>query len=241
MPSQFAWKPPVKPTTRNWLYVALSAATLAACSALFFVCFPSYRGVLWLALYTIPSHMFISPFPHEPVLLYFAKMHGATLCALASLVGCLLAGIWDYWLFVPLMHHPRVRAKYANVGLYRRSVRLFRKSPFWALVLFGATPLPFYPLKFLSIADHYPLKKYLLALTLGRAPRYWVIAYVGYTLRLPDWSLAALALALFVFTVIQSRREEKKKSQEQDDASTIPVSATVNASPAPAKSRSSGK
>lgn len=214
---------------------------LAACSALFFVWLPSYRGLLWLTLYTIPSHMFISPLPHEPVLLYFAKVHGATLCTEASTVGCLLAGMWDYWLFVPLMHHPRVRAKYADVGLYRRSVRWFRKSPFWALVVLGATPLPFYPIKFLSITDHYPMRKYLLALFVGRAPRYWVIAYLGYTLRLPNWSLALLALAIFIVTVIQTHREEKRKAREQRDPSIVPDSAEVNPSRAGAQSRPSGK
>jgi membrane protein YqaA with SNARE-associated domain len=220
------WNPPLKPTAHNWAYFGLSAVMLAAASAVFFASLPAHRGVLWLALYTIPSHMFISPLPHEPVLLYFAKSNGAVSCALASTTGSLIAGIWDYWLFVPLMHHPRVRARYANVTLYRRSVGLFRRSPFWTLVLVGATPIPFYPVKFLSIADHYPLKKYLLALFVGRTPRYWLIAYLGHTLLLPNWSLALLALALFVFTAIQSRREGKKK--EPAPAAPQPAGSTVD-------------
>jgi len=199
----------------------VSATLLAVCSACVFFLLPGYHGVLWLALYTIPSHMFVSPLPHEPALLYFAKSYSATLCALASLAGCLVAGMWDYWLFVPLMHHPRVRSKYANVGFYQKSVRLFRRSPFWALVFAGATPIPFYPVKFLSICDRYPLKRYLLALAVGRTPRYWVLAYLGYVFGFPNWSLVALALMFVVFTVIQTRREGKKgKSDEEATAET---------------------
>jgi membrane protein YqaA with SNARE-associated domain len=229
----------VEPTKRNWAYFALSAALLVVGSTCFFVFLPHYRGVLWLALYTIPSHMFVSPFSHEPVLLYFAKAYSATLCAVASTVGCLVAGMWDYWLFVPLMHHPRIRSKYANVSLYQKSVRLFRKSPFWALVVAGFTPFPFYPVKFLSITDHYPLRKYLLSLFVGRTPRYWLIAYLGYVLQLPNWSLVVLALAILVFTIVQSRKEgNKKKTAEAAPASVDPPTRS-SPSQAYAKSRSS--
>jgi len=230
----------VKQRSRNWLYLGLTAALLAGGSALVFLLVPRERGALWLALYTIPSHMFVSPLPHEPVLLYFSKQYSATICALASTMGCLVAGMWDYWLFIPLMHHSRVRSKYANAGLYQRSVRLFRKSPFWALVFAGLTPLPFYPVKFLSIGDRYPLRKYLLALLVGRAPRYWLIAYLGYVFRFPNWSLIVLALAFLAFTLIQSRREAKrKKSADADFPGDAPVE-SLNSSQGRAKSRRSG-
>ncbi len=231
----------MEPTKRNWVYFGLTAALLASCSACFFVFLPGYRGVLWLALYTIPSHMFVSPLSHEPVLLYFSKSYSATLCTVASTVGCLVAGMWDYWLFVPLMHHPRIRSKYADMSLYQKSVRLFRKSPFWALVLAGFTPFPFYPVKFLSITDHYPLKKYLLSLFVGRTPRYWLTAYLGYVLQLPNWSLVALALLFLVFTIVQSRREAKKKRAANTATANDAFPTPTNPPQASAKSTPSGK
>jgi ribonucleoside-triphosphate reductase len=218
-----------------------SAAALSVCALLFYSLVPSLRGVLWLALYTIPSHMFVSPLPHEPLLLYFAKIHGATLCAAASLAGCLVAGMWDYWLFVPLMHHPRVRSKYAHASLYQRSVRLFRKSPFWALVIAGFTPFPFYPVKFLSICDHYPLKKYLLALIVGRTPRYWVLGYLGYVVRFPNWSLVLLALAFLAYTVVQSRREARKEKPIARGVEPGGIDRAATSTEASARSISSGK
>jgi membrane protein YqaA with SNARE-associated domain len=223
------------------MYLALSAVSLAACSACLYLLFPSFRGLLWLGLYTVPSHMFVSPLPHEPVLLYFAKSYSATPCALTALAGCLIAGLWDFWIFVPLMRHPRVRSKYANIGLYQKSVKLFRKSPFWALVVAAATPFPFYPVKFLSICDHYPLKRYLLALTVGRTPRYWVLAYLGHVFRFPNWSLVVLALAFLVFTVTQSRKEGKAQKLGAAMPAAVGLCASTTSPEVSARSTPSGR
>ncbi|MEJ2721865.1 MAG: VTT domain-containing protein, partial [bacterium] len=208
----------MKTNERNWLYFAITAGLVAAGAAIVLWKFPRLHDMVWLALYTIPSHMFVSPFNHEWLLLLFAKSNPALWCTIASLIGCLIAGLWDYWLFIPLIHHPRLRRKYSRTAFYKRSVTLFRKSPFWALVIIGLTPIPFYPIKFLAISDRYPLKRYLAALAIGRTPRYYAIAYLGYVLKLPTWSLIVLALALLLFTFIQSRRGEKTSKEAKADA-----------------------
>lgn len=202
----------MKKNGRNWLYFGVSAGIVAVAALLVWLWLPRLRDMVWLALYTIPSHMFVSPFNHEWLLLLLAKSNPALWCTIASLIGCLIAGLWDYWLFVPLIHHPRVRSKYSKAGLYKKSVAFFRKWPFWSLVVIGLTPLPFYPIKFLAISDHYPLKKYLLALIVGRTPRYYVIAYLGQVLRLPTWSLIALALVLLVVAILQNRKDAKDEA-----------------------------
>ncbi|UCG50732.1 MAG: VTT domain-containing protein [Candidatus Latescibacterota bacterium] len=230
---------------RNWFYFALSAGVIAVCSVALIWMFPGTRGILWLALYSIPAHMFISPFSHEAVLLYYAKFTAAHWCAIASLIGCLIAGLWDYWLFIPLIHHPRVRSKYARTGLYKKSVRLFRKWPFWALVIFGLTPIPFYPIKFLAIADHYPMRRYLLALIVGRTPRFYVLAFLGYVFKLPNWSLVVLALIILIVTIVKNRQGEKGNGdieRETDFADgVIEVCAAPSASEVHAKSTTSGR
>lgn len=212
---------PVEQNTRKWTPFVLTLAVVLVAAAGILWAFPLKRGLVWLGLYTIPSHMFVSPFAHEPVLLYYAKSFRAWECAVASTIGCLIAGIWDYWLFVPLIHHPSVRTRYVNTGLYRHSVRLFRRSPFLALVVVGLTPIPFYPVKFLSIADGYPVKRYLAALVVGRAPRYYALAYLGYVLKLPNWSLVALALILLVITIYKSRSESASDAEKDRGAEKV--------------------
>jgi ribonucleoside-triphosphate reductase len=73
------------------------------------------------------------------------------------------------------------------------------------------TPLPFYPIKFLSISDGYPLKRYLTALVVGRTPRYYLIAYVGYVLNLPNWSLVTLALLILIVTLFKYYQQQKER------------------------------
>ncbi len=195
----------------NWRLFAATVPLVLIGAALLFWFMPDRRGLVWLGIYTIPSHMFISPFPHEPALLYYSKFYPALGCAIASIIGAIIAGFWDYALFTPLIHHPRVRSKYEQVGLYRVSVNFFRKSPFWALVVVGLTPLPFYPMKFLSISDGYPMKRYLAALVVGRTPRYYLIAYLGYVLNLPNWSLVTLGLVVLVVTLFKYYQQRKEQ------------------------------
>ncbi len=157
-----------------------------------------YRDLVLFALYSIPSHMLISPFPHEPVLLYFAKFHSPFAIAIAGTVGCCIAGWLDYRMLTPVLHHHKIRSRYRDARLYQKAVDWFRKWPFGALVIAGYSPLPFYPFKFLSITIRYPLRKYQMALIVGRAPRYFTLAWLGYVLQPPNWVLVALVIALFL-------------------------------------------
>ena len=199
----------------NWLLVVLVALLVGAVGLLLLWALPEKRGAVLLGLYTIPSHMFVSPFSHEPVLLYYAKTYSALDLTIASTAGALIAGLLDYWLFIPLVHHPRLRTKYVNTGLYKRSVRAFRKWPFWTLVVAGALPIPFYPVKFLAISDHYPLKSYLGSLIVGRTPRYFVLAWAGSMLHMPNWSLIGIALIFLVITVLKSRNGDSAENPDE--------------------------
>jgi ribonucleoside-triphosphate reductase len=183
----------------------LSLAGVHALAALVLVAAPQKRGLVWLMLYTIPSHVFVSPFPHEPVLLYYSKLFSPLECAAASMMGCLVAGVLDYALVRPLVQHPRIRARYEGSPLYHRLLAFFRRWPFSTLVLTGLSPIPFSSVKFLSLASDYQQRRYLGALVVGRFPRYLALAYLGYSLRPPDWSLVLLALLFLLVALVQQR------------------------------------
>lgn len=188
----------------RWLFPAV--LLLGSAAATFALATPAeYRGLIGLAFYTTISHFFVSPFPHEPILLMVARDHGAWACAFASTWGALVSALLDYKLTLPLLHRPGVRAKYVNTGIYRWSSRWFGRAPFVTLVVAGLTPIPFYPFKFLALAWGYPKSWYLISLVIGRTPRYWMLAYLGYVLQLPNWSLVLLALALLVAAYFGSR------------------------------------
>jgi membrane protein YqaA with SNARE-associated domain len=155
----------------------------------------SSESYLYLAFYTIPANTAISVFPHEPALIWFGK-HGSVLAAaLAASAGTLVAGWLDHTVFVPVMNLQGLSG-YKDIGWYRKLAGWFSRQPFWTLVLTGFTPIPFFPFKFLAFSVHYPMRRYLAALLVGRFPRYVALAWLGRLIAIPDWLLIGFFLAI---------------------------------------------
>jgi len=155
------------------------------------------RSYLYLAFYSIPSNAAISVFPHEPVLLYFGKFANVWIGAAVATAGTLVAGIMDYTVFVPLLQLRSIQG-YRDVRLYRKAIDLYRRWPFLMLVVAGLTPLPFFPFKFLSFSDAYPMGRYLAAIAVSRFPRYLILLWAGAVFDIPTWILAALFLGILL-------------------------------------------
>jgi len=203
-----------KPTFPFVAAGGLAGVLLAVGGGLILV-LPDRRELILFGLYAVPSHTLISPFPIEPPLLYFAKTNPPLLVAGLALLGCLLSGFFDYLLLMPLLHHRALRPKYENTRFFRKGVAFFHRSPFLLLIVVHLTPIPFYPFKFLSIASKYRFWRYQVAAVIGRAPRYYILAWFGHTVELPNWALVALVLvflALF-YTRYRRARVEMEASQ----------------------------
>ena len=191
--------------------------TIASAVVAFMLATPEeYFGILQLGLYTIPSHVFISPFPHEPVLLGIARDHGAWACAAISTWGALVAALIDYRWTLSFVHKPGVRAKYVDAALYQKADRWFSKAPFLTLVVTGLTPIPYYPFKFLALASGYSRTMYMWAMVIGRTPRYWMLAYLGYVLQPPTWTLVLLAMVILGMALWG--RAKSQSGGSEDDA-----------------------
>jgi len=150
---------------------------------------PEFRGIVWLYIYSIPSHVYISFLPHEPVLLYYGKSFNIFAAVTAATLGTLIAGFIDYETLTPLLKMKKIKGLYYGKQFYKKSVDFFYKFPFLMLVIAGFSPIPFYPFKFLSIASDYPESKYLIALFVGRTPRYFLLIWLGYTFKISNWIL----------------------------------------------------
>lgn len=155
------------------------------------------RSYLYLAFYSIPSNAAISVFPHEPVLLYFGKFADVWIGAAAATAGTLVAGVMDHTVFVPLLQLRSIQG-YRDVRLYRKAIDLYRDWPFLMLVVAGLTPLPFFPFKFLSFSDAYPMSRYLAALAVSRFPRYLILLWAGAVFDIPTWILAVLFVGILL-------------------------------------------
>ena len=80
----------------------------------------------------------------------------------------------------------------------RKTIELFRRVPFAAILFAGFTPAPFFPLRFLVVMASYPRWKYLLGVFLSRAPRFLLLAMFGQYFHISGSVLTVLFVVMFV-------------------------------------------
>lgn len=175
------------------------------------------ESYLYLAFYAIPANTAVSVFPHEPVLVYYGKFAHLGITAGAATVGTLVAAYLDHGVFVPVLNLDGLQA-YKEKALYRRLVRYFQKWPFATLLVAGFTPIPFWPVKFLSFSVHYPLEKYLSAVAISRFPRYLLLAWVGSALEVPNWILFGVFGVVIALYVVNAAPGVLERWRERETA-----------------------
>ena len=158
---------------------------------------------LWvLFFYCFPSEFLIAIVPHEPVILYFGKFYSPLTVALVTAAGTVLTEILNYSAF-GYVSDTKFFQKVRHRKTVTRIIEYFKKAPFIALWIAGFTPVPFYPFRFLVVMCHYPRLKYLIAVFLSRTPRFYILAQIGYTFKIPGFALLALFLILLIFLNVQ--------------------------------------
>lgn len=180
-----------------------------------------FDSLAFLFLYSIPSNLAISIFPHEPFVVYFGTLYAPYLIAAIAMAGTLIAGILDYYVFAPIMEH-RVTEFIRNTKDYKRASKLFNYQPFIAIVIGGFTPVPFFIFKLLAFANKYSVSKYLIALTVGRYPRYYLLAYMGSLFEIPPLIIFIIFVLMVLFYVINTwLKYRKMKSQKDNDFDSL--------------------
>lgn len=160
---------------------------------------------LVLFLYSIPSNSAVSVFSHEVALYDYGSHQPLLLTTLSATLGTIVAAWLDWNVFVPLLEWEKVSRVRGN-RLYRWAIAKFAQAPFLVLVITGFTPIPFFPFKFLAFSMKYPLWRYIAAVTVARAPRYLLLAWMGSAFAIPEWVLLALFLALLAFALSHGGR-----------------------------------
>jgi membrane protein YqaA with SNARE-associated domain len=161
----------------------------------------SSESYLYLIFYSIPANTAISIFPHEPVLIYFGKVGSIWWAAGAAAIGTVIAGYMDHTVFVPVLNLRNLN-DFKKKRLYRRSIQYFMRWPFATLFVTGFTPIPFWPFKLLTFSIHYPLWKYLVALTAARYPRYLLLAWLGAAFEIPNWVIIGSFLVVILLYLV---------------------------------------
>ncbi|NNE46923.1 MAG: hypothetical protein HKN37_09725 [Rhodothermales bacterium] len=160
-----------------------------------------WNGLLWLFFYSIPANTAISVFPHEPVIVYSGQYFDPVVVALVALAGNLAAGYADYHFFTPVLQM-KFSASYRKTNMYQRAIRWFDAAPFWAVAVFALTPLPFYLVKFLVFSSGYSMSRYMMAIAVGRLPRFYLLALLGVFVNVPAWVMVAIFSLIFAVYIL---------------------------------------
>lgn len=155
-----------------------------------------------LLLYSIPANTGLSLFSHEVALLDYGANQHLVLSTVFATVGTAIAGVLDWRFFVPFLDSGRLAA-YRDSRPVRALLSRFRRAPFAVIFITAASPIPFFPFKMMAFSVGYPLRRYLLALLLARAPRYLAIAWMGAVLEPPAWLLLSALAALLALAAVK--------------------------------------
>ncbi|HCR16930.1 MAG TPA: hypothetical protein DIU35_05555 [Candidatus Latescibacteria bacterium] len=173
------------PLTKSWKRFFLVASLLSLAAGIVIIVSPSYRNLAFLFFYSIPSNSVI-PIPHEPALILLGKYYTPLLVAFVAVTGALLACFLDY----KAIHYAFSNSKIAKIresDVYKGAVHYFLKAPFFAILIAALAPfVPFYIFRVLSPSSGYPFKRYIVAVFLGRLPRYYMFALLGTSLSIPS-------------------------------------------------------
>ncbi len=172
---------------------------------------------LWvLFFYCFPAEFIVASVPHEPVLLYFGKFYSPLTVALVSIAGTALTEVLNYTVF-KYVADLRILQKMLQSKFVQKTVALFNRAPFAALLFAGFTPFPFYPFRFLVVIAHYPLIKYILAVIISRTPRFYLLALFGHAVKIPDYLLVVLLVVLILAANIPILRNVLKKGAKDKE------------------------
>ena len=140
--------------------------------------------------YSIPGNSLLL-LPHEPAVLYAGALYDPLLVAVVGGLATLPASAIDYYVFKRAFQS-RLLAQARQSRIARFTQRAFSWQPWWTVVVFAFSPLPFYTVRLVAPLAEYPAVRYILAVFVGRLPRYYLLALGG------DWAAQWLGWNLVV-------------------------------------------
>ncbi len=190
-----------RPEKQRYLFL-LSIIAVIYTAVLAAFTYPEFKELLFFNFYMILSNCFAGMiFPHEPLMIYFGKIYPFYMPVVIAVVPTIIGCAIDYLVLIPLFKTKFLR-KMQNSGIHSRAAYYFRKKPFQTVVIFALLPLPFYPVRILSVTTKFPFKKYATSVVLGRIPRYLFLAYSGKTFNIPDYVIVLLFVIIAILPLL---------------------------------------
>jgi len=169
------------------------------------------------------------PLPDFPVILHLAGLgtYPAWLIALIGGLGTCAAGLIDYIIVAEIRKLKRVE-EFLQHRHYRTMERFFNKIAFLSLVLSGFLVfIPFDPFKLLAATTRYDKYKYVLAIFIGRAPRYYLVALLGEQVSFPPVLLIGTFVVLAAIPAIQYICKKLRRAAQKPGARRVELESDI--------------
>lgn len=185
---------------RNWILTAIGIILSLALGYLFL------KGSRYSQLIGFFGYMSVActlvPLPTPPYVIALGKVFHPSIVALAGAVGNVIAAFVEYQLLLWLFSRTELQQRVETNHIFRRFSHYFRRMAFVCLIFTGFTPIPFEPFRFAAILARYNLPRYLLAVLLGRFPRYYLIALIGDQFQIPTRYLVILLIVSLIIPIV---------------------------------------
>lgn len=200
----------------KWRVLTLSLAVYIVTSIIIICLVPLQQSLklLFLLVYMTFACTFF-PLPTPPIIMDYGGRFDPILVAVVAGIGTCMAGLIDYTVITYIIKHKKV-SKVKQTKAYKYCAWFYHKVAFISLVIAGFTPIPFDPFRFLAGATGYNRGKYVLAIFIGRAPRYYLLAKFQHMLHIPSKYLIGsvfLVLIIGVIRVIWNKITQNKEIQ----------------------------
>ena len=203
----------VRRSPATWVLIgtlipALGFTILAA------ILYPEWWQLVGYFWYSIPGNSFVY-LPHEPAVVYAGALYDAWVVAVVGGVATMIAAIVDYFVVKKVFELGRV-APVKQTAIYKTAVRYFNLRPWATIAVFAVSPLPYYPIRLLAPSSGYPLWRYVSAYTLGRIPRYYLLAMGGAWVPVPTKYILVMVVSIILTSAIGVLWARKRARTHQE-------------------------
>jgi membrane protein YqaA with SNARE-associated domain len=202
-------------SAKRW--IASFAVFLVAAGALYLLSrevgsFARFEVLLLLLLYTSVACTFL-PLPTAWIILWAARETDPLGVALIAAFGTCMANLHDYYILNYLFGLDRI-GKVKKRGFYLSAVKWFERAPFLTLAIASFVPIPIDIVRILAVSTGSSRRKYTLATFAGRFPRYLLLAWLGYEMKLSNRAIFYVFLATVLIGAIKgiSKLAGKRRS-----------------------------
>ena len=184
-------------------------------------------GFLCLTLFVSGPISVVVPAAFEPMLMVAGRAYPPLLVAAVAVAGNLYMDYINYHVFGAAIRHPRLE-KAKNSRVVQSMLRLFQRSPFFAVWLCSWSPIPYWIVSTLAPLSRYSMRKYLFATFLGRGPRVFFFASLGLVIPVATQVLVtyvACAITIGVAVLVWKRSAAVRRARAA--ATAAPATSTL--------------